>query len=415
MTQQLKFEQEKEIIFRITESSVFHGSETLSKLLRYLAGKSHDDPTGHLKEYQIATETLGRGVDFDPRTDSYVRTQVTRLRSKLLEYSLTEGANDPLVVEIPRGSYKLLYSPRSGEDGDTHPAAMPRATQAVNKTLEEWKGSERFWRLLCAALVVVLAATLGLAVWALRTKSSPSRQPALDPVLAAFWSPFITPDAEPLAVFSNAVFVGRPDSGMHYFHPKNDAAGEMTDHYTGVGEVLGIHELDNVFSHARVALRVKRGALLSLDDAKSMNLIFVGAPVENLSVNDVVTLKYFRFQSITTGPRKGENSIRNLNPEKGEPEVFLNSPIRPIVDDYALIARLPGLGKRHVIVLAAGTTTIGTQAAVEYLCHAETLRPLLEQMGGIHSDQSFEAVLSIKIARGVPVKTSLAALRHYGN
>jgi hypothetical protein len=219
----------------------------------------------------------------------------------------------------------------------------------------------------------------------------------------------------PLAVFSNAVFAGHPDTGMHYYNPKTDTASEITDHYTGVGEVLSIHELDTVFSRLGVNLRVKRGALLSMDDAKNTNLIFVGAPVENLSVNDAVTLRYFHFQPVQAGPRKGENSIRNLSPEKGEPELFLNSAARPIVDDYAIIARLPGLGKKRVTLLAAGTTTIGTQAAVEYLCHADTLRPLLEQLGGINSDQYFEAVLSIKIARGVPVKTAIVAFRHYAN
>jgi hypothetical protein len=64
-------------------------------------------------------------------------------------------------------------------------------------------------------------------------------------------------------------------------------------------------------------------------------------------------------------------------------------------------------------LILAGTTTIGTQAAVEYVCHQDTLEELLSQLnvsqiGGL---EPFEAVLRVKVVRGVPVKTDLVALR----
>jgi hypothetical protein len=60
-------------------------SEALCKLLQYLAHHTLNSPAGHLKEYQIATEALGRPADFDPQSDSCVRVQVGRLRTKLAE------------------------------------------------------------------------------------------------------------------------------------------------------------------------------------------------------------------------------------------------------------------------------------------------------------------------------------------
>ena len=85
-------------------------------------------------------------------------------------------------------------------------------------------------------------------------------------------------------IFSNAEFAGRPETGMHYFNAVSDKGQQILDHYTGVGEVLGIHELDRVFASLHHGLRVKRGRLLSLDDAKNNDLIFVGSPSENLSL-----------------------------------------------------------------------------------------------------------------------------------
>ena len=74
-----------EQINRLTSSHPLHGSESLCKLLRYLAKHAVDHPGTPIKEFQIATEVFGRSADFDPQLDSMVRVQAGRLRSKLAE------------------------------------------------------------------------------------------------------------------------------------------------------------------------------------------------------------------------------------------------------------------------------------------------------------------------------------------
>ena len=73
-------------IEKLLSSHTLHGSESLCKLLRYLASHSLDHPGLSPKEYQIATEVFGRQKDFDPHLDSMVRVQAGRLRTKLTEY-----------------------------------------------------------------------------------------------------------------------------------------------------------------------------------------------------------------------------------------------------------------------------------------------------------------------------------------
>src|SRR5438874_10056257 len=90
-------------IDRLISSHTLHGSESLCKLLRYLADHALKHPGVALKEYQIATEVFGRPADFDPHLDSLVRVQAGRLRTKLSEYYASEGAEDPIVVELPKG------------------------------------------------------------------------------------------------------------------------------------------------------------------------------------------------------------------------------------------------------------------------------------------------------------------------
>src|SRR5476649_2374295 len=81
-------------IDRLVNSHSLHGSESLCKLLRYLAEQTLAHPGASAKEYQIATEVFGRPATFDPHMDSTVRVQAGRLRVKLAEYYGSEGKDD---------------------------------------------------------------------------------------------------------------------------------------------------------------------------------------------------------------------------------------------------------------------------------------------------------------------------------
>src|SRR5260370_40879355 len=91
----------------LVASKELHGADSLCKLLRYLANHALDFPGEPLKEYKIATEVFGRSPDFDPQLDSIIPVQAGRLRTKLSKYYESEVANDPIVVDLPKGSYVL--------------------------------------------------------------------------------------------------------------------------------------------------------------------------------------------------------------------------------------------------------------------------------------------------------------------
>src|ERR1700751_148333 len=102
-------------ISRLVSSQVLHSSESLCKLLQYLAKHALDHPNTPLKEYHLDTEVFGRGSDFDPQSTSTIRVQAGRLRLKPAEYYRSEGAHDPVVVELPKGAYILSFHQRERE------------------------------------------------------------------------------------------------------------------------------------------------------------------------------------------------------------------------------------------------------------------------------------------------------------
>lgn len=392
---------------RLIASEILHGSESLCKLLRYLAEQSIDHPGAGIKEYQIATEVFKRSSDFDPRMDSTVRVQTGRLRSKLAEYYAHAGADDQWIIEIPKGSYVLTFHLR--------PATVAAVDAVVHVPAGESplraSPTRRTWLFAVVTLSGLLAVCLAAAVvlFLNRVNGRPAAQQPRGP-LAAFWSDFVDTADEPLVVFSNAEFAGRPETGMHYYNPSTDKPQPIMDHYTGVGEVLGMHELDRVFASLHHELRVKRGRLLSMDDAKNTDLIFVGSPSENLSLREMPR-KDFVFRRLEDGPRKGDLALMNLHPARGEQTIFLSSVQLPLTEDYAVVALMPGLNPTRSILVLAGITTLGTQAAVEYVSRPNTVEELLKRISGSATGKvaPFEAVLRVKVSGGVPVGSEVVA------
>ena len=404
-------------IEKLTKSHSLHSSESLCKLLRYLAEHSLDHPGIALKEYQIATEVLGRPAGFDPQSDSTVRVQAGRLRIKLAEYYGQEGIDDPILVEIPRGSYALTFTPRPSKAGASAPTLVAVEPLEHKPVLS----SNRGWAIAVLVLSVLLAASLVASAILLAQRprlQSAASQDAPPPHLQLFWNRFVASPQQPWVIFSNGSFVGRPETGMRYFNPSSDERAFIMDHYTGVGEVLAIHQLDHVFEILNRPLRVKRGALFSLDDAKNNDLIFVGSPSENLTLLDIPGTQDFVFQRIDSGPRKGDLAVINVHPQPGEQKFFVGTPPnQPTTEDYAIVSLLPGLDPSRSILILAGATTFGTQAAVEYVCREDDLKNLFQHLNVSTAAElkPFEAVLRVKIVHGVPVTTDLIALRSRNN
>jgi hypothetical protein len=397
-------------IDKLINSHTLRGSESLCKLLRYLAENSLDHPGVAIKEYQIATEVLGRSAGFDPQNDSTVRVQAGRLRVKLEEYYLHEGASDEIVVELPRKSYGLTFHMRVPYASPASHLQPSRIDEPADRKILR-QTSSRGW----AIAVLVLSILLVVAVlFAVRGRTQAPAKPSVPAVYQVFWHRFLVGPQQPWVIFSNGSFVGRPETGMRYFNAPADSGALILDHYTGVGEVLAVHQLDRVFELLNQQLRVKRGSLFSLDDVKNNDLIFVGSPAENLTLLDIPGTRDFVFQRITSGPRKGDLAVVNANPKPGEPGVFLGSnPSQPTTEDYALVALVPGIDPARSVLILAGTTTFGTQAAAEYVCRPDSLEVLLKRLGvSTAADlKPFEALLHVKVAHGVPVIADLVSVR----
>jgi hypothetical protein len=128
--------QEKlEQLEKVTRSPQLQNSESLSALFRFLVRRALEDPAAPPREHEIAIKVFGRTAEFDPKLDSTVRVQASRLRAKLSEYYSAAGTEDSIIVEIPKGGYLARFVERSSPEERSAPPQEPAPTLHARRTM----------------------------------------------------------------------------------------------------------------------------------------------------------------------------------------------------------------------------------------------------------------------------------------
>ena len=97
---------------RILASRRFAISERSATFLRYVIDRTLAGDSAGIKEVVIAVEIYGRSADYDPKIDSVVRVEASRMRAKLKSYYDEEGSLDPVLITIPKGGYVPIFEVR---------------------------------------------------------------------------------------------------------------------------------------------------------------------------------------------------------------------------------------------------------------------------------------------------------------
>lgn len=438
---------------KIVHSRTLHGSENLRAFLRFVVEKTLANDNGGLKEYVIATEVFGRNSDYNSRIDSIVRVQAGRLRAKLHEYYATEGKADHVLIDLPKGHYAPVFSYNSFQDvsngqddhaghTDDEGAVVALRQPYSIKSIGPIGNTSRLNAWLMASLVFAGLLTALLSVLLGRANSEKARlRSALDlePTASVerqlslpLWGDLLSSPEPFLVVFSNTLFRGTAETGMKILKPL-DAPGSplgsaalpqqidamednvqgVTEHYTGIGEVMGVYFLGEFFAGVKHPFRIKRSLLLTWEDLKSENIIVLGSPAENLFLRDLPQKQEFIFRPLKDEQGRSSFGVVNTKPKPGEQKIYLarqDGPSRSqISEDYAVISLLQGLDARNRLFILAGITTLGTQAAAEYVSKAEYIKEMIASLNTAppgappRLPSAYQLLVRVKVTGGVPV------------
>jgi hypothetical protein len=350
---------------RIVASPHLNTSPKLCEFFLYVVDCCLRDAPNEATEQQIGVHVFHRTPGYNSSDDSIVRSQARLLRLKLAAYFASEGSSEETVVEIPKGHYlpvfrqahaavnhssqslSILPHAHVSSEAVNHPAADDPDPQPVRKIA---------WKSLAAALLCLFVGVLSGVLLDRRLQSTP--QTGIEP----FWKPFFSGDP-PLIIYSNPLFKGTPYTGLKLV-PKASMAdspdypGIPDETYTGTGEATAIYELTRIFDNHHADFTLKRSRLVTWDEAKLRNLVFVGAPSQNGALQDLPATTDFGI--VLDDHDKGY--ILNQHPHPGEPSTFIPTSEN---DEYAIIASIPGIQPDRRTAVFTGLTTNGTQAAVE--------------------------------------------------
>src|SRR5262249_23131204 len=104
---------------------------------------------------------FGRAPGYDTRSDSVVRTEAAKLRTRLTEYYAGEGASAPVLIELPKGGYTPVF----------HHREAVREITAITSEGALTRRRKWLWVLAAFAGITLLLAAIGL--WRFARRSAP--------------------------------------------------------------------------------------------------------------------------------------------------------------------------------------------------------------------------------------------------
>lgn len=357
-------------IQRILQSKAFRTSEVQRNLLAYLADKSISGTADNLKEYVVGLDVFGKPASYDPRQESTVRMHVGRLRQKLAEYYRLEGVEDPVVVDLPKGGFKVTFEPRAVAPApEAAPPAEPVVVPKSRYHVEIALGAALLLALVCAAY-------FGLKLWRVERGAPEIQAAGWTPELQQLWEPILTPNRPLLICMST------PTSGM-----------------TGLGAANGAFLLGQFLGERKKDIQLTPTEQLSMPEIAMGNVVVLGATAAGRQIHAIPEDRQLVLSA---------EGIRNVSPRPGEPALLADTtPADPQdpAESYALVSHFPGLNGNGELLYFSGNKTPAVMGAVQAFTDPAFARTLVARMKtpGGSLPRFYQVVLKVRSMDDMPI------------
>jgi hypothetical protein len=381
---------------RILQHPLFQQSKRLPAFLRYIVYESlNQGSEGSTKERTLGVEVFGRRPDYDNNSDPIVRVTATELRKKLAQYYYEDGHSDEIRIELPPGSYLPKFRRSLAEDiaaADQTEILNLEASKTVATANEilidisEGKQEEnapsarsaRPLRLIAGALCLLLIAIAALftqRIW--RQSHSP---------LDRLWAELVGS--------SNRVLIVMPVIGSD-----NIKGSDTQLRSVSVSPNLSLEDTNLA---VRIASQLERheahyqlvsSSEVSFDELRTAPLVLIGA------LDNRWTMRLTRNLPFVFEEAPDHRTGRIIDSNSGGKRIWtvdIDMPHTRIAHDYGLVARYTNRLTGEPVVVVAGISSQGTQAAGELLTSSEfeTIHTIAQRAG------NFEVVIETEAIDG---------------
>jgi hypothetical protein len=394
----------REQLERLLEHPLFSNSKRYPALLAYTVEQTLLGNAADLKERSIGIEVFGRAPTYDANADPIVRITAGEVRKRLGLYYYDASHAGELIIELPVGSYVPVFRQPEPlvepppETSEPEPATMTAPPVQSPEISYQAPKPSRFRWLLAAGLMVLGGAIGVYAGLQLRTPPPPVPQSIID----RFWEPFISsPNTTTFCLGEPAKNIDM--DSIDSFEAPVSGPTEPQQLYVRL-HMAGLFALADVTTLTRTAaalearhksFRIVPASEASFAQLREGPIVLIGA-FDNIWTLRVTQKLRFGFES-----KNGDALL--VDRKRGEKTTWSTAwdlPYQKLSRDYAIVARIRDNTTGQPVIIAAGISEEGTEAAGEILYNPVYLNSLLAKAPANWEKMNMEAVIETQVIEG---------------
>jgi hypothetical protein len=408
-----------ELVQRVSGSAIFLKSRRLREFLLFVCERALRDPDNVVREQEIGVVVFGRPIDFDPSEDTLVRVQASQLRKRLQQFFAAEGVHEPVVIEIPKGTYMPAFRERAAVSTETK-------TDEAGVTAPSRGSAARL-----AALAVLCLGLAAACVWLvgqnreLRRRLNDGREPrpAVDHV---WWKMFgarhtyVVLGDGTLTMWEDMLHLQLTPTQYQRQQFKTMAEEQIKDpvvrdfttrlmnrQFTPIADVGLFHRVARLNAAHGIPTEMVFARNAATQHFKSHNAVLSGSR----RANPWIDLFEHRLNFRSRFDEQARVSyLDNTAPREGEQATYKVAWDRL---GYCRVAYLPNLDATGSVLLISGTDFSSTDAGAEFITSERWVRQLLSTLGTPVGGElpHFEVLLKAQLVLGAAPSFEMIAHR----
>ncbi len=367
----------RELVERLASGPAFGKSNRLRALFLFLCDRKANDPGWVVREQEIGIAIFNRRPDYDTAEDPIVRVHVSQLRKRLEQYFATEGRDEPVVIEIPKGAYAPVFHSRDSYSSPDHLPELSRLRLPP-------RGKRRIAALsVLVGCVLLLVAGLGFALWTLVSPTRTARYLEPGATVDRLWYQMFD-NGRPTCIVLSDVVLGLFEDAIQYQLTLNEYRDKdftrlSTERLKDPVEIAKWKQLTGeYFTHISDARSAATFSLLNagrnlptelvfagdftVNYLQSHNLILVGTRRTNPWVD--IFENQLNFQSVFRETPPMSCHFLNRSPLPGE---SANYEVQWTKQGFCRVAFLPSPSRKGNVLLISGTDMASSEAGGQFI------------------------------------------------
>ena len=402
---------------------LFFQSKRYPALLRFVVEQTLEGNADQVKERSIGMEVFGRPPGYDANADPVVRVTAGEIRKRLAQYYYDPTHSEEIRIELPTGSYvpvfqrtvepiipiappAILSAPQPEPPREPSRAAAPSAVgphESHPPAASSHHVTHHVAHPVQTLLLVLVTLLLGLGggYWFHQYRQSriPVPVPA-NQTVDDFWYPLTAGSAtvtfclgEPARDSS-----GDTDPAQVIQHPKLTEPLYFRLRQSGLfalADVVTLTRMTDVLERQNKPFRVSAASAASFAQLREGPAVLIGA-FDNLWTMRLTRDLRFGFDSVD-----GNALIVDRRSKTKTSWTFAwDIPYEKLARDYAIVARYRDSLTGQPIVITAGISEEGTEAAGELISNPAELDSLIKNAPANWRNMNMEAVIETQVIDG---------------